>query len=1119
MKPFGTSRSIDKGTHNAVTLKPICKQAEELSSTPLRCVVLCCVIALTGCGGGSNSSSSAESGPHPHIESVMVSPGSVTIVTGGSQSFTAQVHGSGTFSSSVAWAVNGVVGGNTTYGTITSTGQYTAPASLPNPANVTVKATSLQDPTKSGNSSATIIPAVVLHSITPAAASAGGVLTLTATFNSGVIETPQVVFSGPNGTSISMPLEIGTSLTVEVPFGATSGPVYLTVPPQPGGLITISEISNSVQFTRLPNLLVHAANKDLSSGEALQLDWRVLGASTPNVVSWTADSGFINAQGVFQAPTVQSEGYSRVTGCILNTNACNTVLLRILPFRITPSNPIVKVGGKLQLNAIQGNSIISPQWSILTGGGSITSSGLFTAPAGMPGAGPVTVSATVDSTIEQAFIAVSGAYAGQVNRVFDYADFTKNTHPEAAYVQSVAVNGNRAYALTIGGDPHMRIQTQSYEALDVYDITNPAQPVWIDAVESATNDYATLFTYGNTLFSIDRNNLAVYSLQSQVPKLVQVVPVPQPWTWSQNGPVLYVAPLYSASITTTPVDLYDVSSGMAVHKHYELPNPPGTTTAVSYSITGTGNAVYVPGYQSILTYDISQSPPQLLSQVSSISTEFEPSTVFDLKVVGNLLFEESGVYDISNITPVPITTLPMPLQMVWGLSGNDVLATFGAPAQGAPGYAVVDTSLSSNPAIRASLMDLQSWDIFNPGSAAWAGNGIFYVADGSGGFSVYDVSVDGGPTSMSRAGIFQYIYDQAIEGQTLYAAAVYGSGAGGVGCFDISQSPPALLGALTYPNDSSFAVQVSGSHVFLGMVDSLRVVDVSNPQSPSQIARVAIPINALILAGNTLFAGTSDGRLIVFDVSNPSAPNQIGSIAMAAPNTMRLSGTLLLVAAGDAGLSIFDVSNPSAPAMLSQFSPSVGAPVWDVAPIGGSSIMLAADLSGIVTVDISNPSRPLQLAQQPLPHVTAFPNNLSQTGTISAISLATQDGLTYVGTNYGVLLTYDPSVPAFPRLVALNVVGYAFDFLPVITPNGNNLYVSDQGYLMQVDNTIPQNVIELYDPPAALSLATPVYASSLWSGRNQRVPGQRSQRKAPVNPQRARPNGLFYAKPNLQRKH
>ena len=1041
----------------------------------LLCVFLCTAL-LPGCGGGS-STSQPPPPPPPQIISVSVSPTNTSLVPGQSQPFTAQVQGTGTFSSAVTWSVNGVVGGNSTYGTITTGGQYTAPAAIPNPANVTIAATSTQDATKFGNSTATILVPVVFNSITPSSASAGDIVTVDATFNFNIIETPEVIFSATNGT-ISSGLQMTNGLTVQVPFGATSGPVYISVPPQPGGAITIAETSNSVQFTRLPNLRVRAPNKDLSSGETLQFDWRVLGASTPNIVTWKADSGTVNSQGVFQAPTVASESYSHVTGCLKNTTSCNPVLLRILPFRIAPSNPIVSVGGTLQLSAVQGGSLLSPQWSIVAGGGSVTSGGLFTAPTSATESGPVIVAATVGSTTEQASIAVSGAYAGQLNRIYDYADFTKYTPPESTYVGSVAVIGNHAYTQTFG-DPFSL--TSLFQALDIYDITNPDQPVWTDAVESSSA--GSLFTYGNTLFSLGSDDLVVYSLQSQVPTVTQILPIPTPSQWTQNGPLLYVIPsIPGQTPPTQPIDVYDMSTGTAVHGHYELP---GGSTGGLGGISGNGNIIYLSREETpdnipqfnIATYDISQSPPILLSTVVSTT-----ATALNLQVVGSLLFADSQVYDISNVTPVLLTTLPLPALKVWGVQGNYVLASGGTEVDGTPNFVVVDISSPSSPVVHANVTDFLSWDIFSPFNATWAPNGRFYVNDGTGGLAVYDVSPGGGPKLLTSAIVFPYIYDQVLRGQTLYEAAVYGSGEGGLACFDVSGNTPQLLGTLTYPNDSSFAVQASGSTVYVGMADSLKVMDASNPQAPSEIASVSIPINALALSGNTLYAGTGDGRLIVFDVSTPASPKQIGSATMPIPITIRLSGTLLLVAAEQNGFLVFDVSNPRAPIMLSQFSVSV--PVWDVAPIGNSAVMLAADSSGIITVDISNPTQPKQLYEAPLPYVNAFPPNnfaAAQTEIVSAFSLATQNGLTYVGTENSTVFAYDASVPAAPRLTAMNVVatgspytGYAQGYVTAISPGTNTLYLAVQGGVVEMDNSIPENSIELDYEPAALELPRPM---------------------------------------------
>ncbi len=60
-----------------------------------------------------------------------VSPSSATVPLGGTQQFTASLNG--TVQTTAMWSVNGVQGGNSTVGTIDSTGRYTAPASFPSP--------------------------------------------------------------------------------------------------------------------------------------------------------------------------------------------------------------------------------------------------------------------------------------------------------------------------------------------------------------------------------------------------------------------------------------------------------------------------------------------------------------------------------------------------------------------------------------------------------------------------------------------------------------------------------------------------------------------------------------------------------------------------------------------------------------------------------------------------------------------------------------------------------------------------------------------------------------------------------------------------------------------------
>src|SRR5438874_1801147 len=97
------------------------------------------VLETVGCAGVSTT-------PTPISVSVTISPILATVAAGGTQQFSAVVQN--TSNTAVTWQVNGVTGGNATVGAISSSGLYTAPGVVPNPATVTVTAVSQADATK-----------------------------------------------------------------------------------------------------------------------------------------------------------------------------------------------------------------------------------------------------------------------------------------------------------------------------------------------------------------------------------------------------------------------------------------------------------------------------------------------------------------------------------------------------------------------------------------------------------------------------------------------------------------------------------------------------------------------------------------------------------------------------------------------------------------------------------------------------------------------------------------------------------------------------------------------------------------------------------------------------------
>ncbi len=86
---------------------------------------------------------------------VTVSPTSASVSAGTTQQFKASV--TGTSNTAVAWSVTGAGCTGAACGTVNSSGFYTAPAAAPSPATVTITATSVADPAKSGAVNLTIL--------------------------------------------------------------------------------------------------------------------------------------------------------------------------------------------------------------------------------------------------------------------------------------------------------------------------------------------------------------------------------------------------------------------------------------------------------------------------------------------------------------------------------------------------------------------------------------------------------------------------------------------------------------------------------------------------------------------------------------------------------------------------------------------------------------------------------------------------------------------------------------------------------------------------------------------------------------------------------------------------
>ena len=176
---------------------------------------------LTSCGSGGT-------GNDIPLPVVTLSPATASVQAGAMVQFTATVVSS--TSTTITWSVNKIAGGNSTLGTVNSSGLYAAPASVPNPATVTVTATSSAESFPSGSAIVTITAPAVnatvsvapTDSSTPAGSMVQYAATVTGTTNTAVTWSVNGV-AGGNST-------VGTINNAATP-GLYVAPTAIPSPP------------------------------------------------------------------------------------------------------------------------------------------------------------------------------------------------------------------------------------------------------------------------------------------------------------------------------------------------------------------------------------------------------------------------------------------------------------------------------------------------------------------------------------------------------------------------------------------------------------------------------------------------------------------------------------------------------------------------------------------------------------------------------------------------------------------------------------------------------------------------------------------------------------------------
>jgi hypothetical protein len=188
----------------------------------------CILAALVAAGCSATTLGSKSHPPPPPSITVVVSPATANIRAGDSFVFRATV--TGATNQSVTWSVSGAAGGTAALGTVSTSGNYTAPATLPNPNAATVRATSAADSSASGASTVTFLnPTPVLTGVSPASVGTGN-FSLTVT-GSKFVSGAQVLF----GTTLLATTYVSATQLTATGSASSAGTYPISVTnPSPG---------------------------------------------------------------------------------------------------------------------------------------------------------------------------------------------------------------------------------------------------------------------------------------------------------------------------------------------------------------------------------------------------------------------------------------------------------------------------------------------------------------------------------------------------------------------------------------------------------------------------------------------------------------------------------------------------------------------------------------------------------------------------------------------------------------------------------------------------------------------------------------------------------------------
>ena len=227
-------------------------------------------------------------------------------------------------------------------------------------------------------------------------------------------------------------------------------------------------------------------------------------------------------------------------------------------------------------------------------------------------------------------------------------------------------------------------------------------------------------------------------------------------------------------------------------------------------------------------------------------------------------------------------------------------------------------------------------------------------------------------------------------------------------CEKAADSASAAAATATGKGGSLARFTIVGNYLYLADVSTLKVFDITNPQSTSQQPSLNLPfgVETIFPYKDKLFIGSQDG-MYIYSIANPAQPALLGQARhvrscdpvvandntafvtlmggrpcgpaedglyiynitsltspvllkkelIPTPNGLGLADSILYVCQKRNGLSIYNIANPAMPLLRNKLTTYT---FEDVIPY--NNLLICYISTGLVLYDISNKTNPVQLA-------------------------------------------------------------------------------------------------------------------------------------------------------------